>query len=191
MARCLLCSTTVADDAATCPACGGAVAAPATDTWGQTPSVGVDLGKAPPTADPAGTPPPGAYGPAPYPPPGAYGPPPGAYGAPPGYPAPGPYGYGYGYPPRPTENLALAAMITSIAGLVLGFACALPWLACPVGALMGHAAKRRIAENGYQGEGMALTGIICGWIGTGLGVLIFGFYLIFFGSFFALGLTTG
>ncbi|HEY2948033.1 MAG TPA: DUF4190 domain-containing protein [Micromonosporaceae bacterium] len=93
------------------------------------------------------------------------------YGYPPGYPA---YGYpGYGYPvaAQPNNGLAIASMIVSI----VGFAglCAYGqggWLGA-VGAILGHVARRRIRERGEGGDGMALAGIIVGWIATGLAVL--------------------
>lgn len=37
--------------------------------------------------------------------------------------------------------------------------------------IVGPMARRRIQETGEQGDGMALAGIITGWIGVVLGVL--------------------
>jgi len=106
----------------------------------------------------------------------AYGQP--AYGQPvygqPGYGQPG-YGqpaYGqpaYGQPvvvSRPTNGLAIAAMIVAI----LGFG--------PVGAIMGHIARRQIQQTGEQGDGFALAGIIVGWITTGIWVLVCGGFVL-------------
>lgn len=117
---------------------------------------------------PAGSVPhaPGPYAPGPYGAPPAYGPPP--YGAAP-YGAV-PYGAAVYVPPYykvPTEGLAIGAFVTSLAGLILAFGCYLPILACPVGAVLGHVALRRIAEKGTQGRGLALAGTIIGWTGTG------------------------
>lgn len=131
--------------------------------------------------EPPTGPPPGAWGGGTYP--GfTYGPPgsgyEAGYGQPPGPYVPysaGPWGAGPawpGYTPAPpSEGLALAAFITSLLGLVLSFGCGLPILACPVGAVLGHVALRRIAENGKQGRGLALAAIIIGWIATALLVL--------------------
>ncbi len=149
----------------------------------------------PPAAAPDGTPPPGhqpPYGTGPYgPTPGGAAPPYGApyggappYGAP--YGGPAPYGaYPYGVPvyvpppPKvPTEGLAIASLVTSIAGLVLAGSCLFPVLACPVGAILGHVAMRRIDESGKQGRGMALAGAIVGWVGTALLVLGILFFVI-------------
>jgi MFS family permease len=113
-----------------------------------------------------------------YPAPGEYPAPPGAYPAPPGgpagypvgdqtgYPQPG-YpagypGYGYGAPPAKTNSLAITSLVLALCGLL----CA--GLTAPVGAILGHVARRQIRERGEQGAGLALAGIIVGWILTGL-----------------------
>jgi hypothetical protein len=121
------------------------------------------------TAPGYGTPP--GYQPAGYAAPG-YGPAPG-YGMP-GYP---PYGYA---PPRPNNGLGIAAMVVSL--VAIGGLClyGVGGLIGIVGAIMGHVAKRQIRENGQAGEGMAMTGIIVGWITTGLGLLILAAIIILF-----------
>ena len=104
-------------------------------------------------------------------PPPAYGQPQPAYGQP-----QAPYGqqlqpaYGqavYGQPvyvqPRPTNGMAIAALVCSLAGLLI-------FISAPVGAILGHVARKQIRQTGEQGDGMALAGIIVGWILTGLGV---------------------
>lgn len=132
---------------------------------------------APAPGGPVDSPP--SYGPPSYGPP-SYGPPShgpasygpaslggSAYGVPDGgYPAPA-GGYGW-VPPVGTNGLAIASLITSLVGVVLTPFCFVPVLACPVGAVLGHVALRRIASSGEQGRGMALAGIIVGWIATGL-----------------------
>jgi hypothetical protein len=107
-----------------------------------------------------------------YPPAGVGYPTPGA-----GYPMPG-YGYGapYGYlgqfPGRPTDGMAIASLVVSctavlslcawgIGGLILG----------SLGAIFGHVAKRRIRGSGAGGGGLALAGIIVGWISAALGLI--------------------
>jgi hypothetical protein len=104
----------------------------------------------------------------------------------PGYPAqpgyPGAYGPAY-VVAKPTNGLAVAAMVCALAGFVVG-------ISFPVGAILGHVARKQIRQTGEQGEGFALTGIIVGWIGTGLFVLCCGGYLVFFiGAFGAAGLA--
>jgi hypothetical protein len=97
------------------------------------------------------------------PPPGygsqpAYGPP--GYGPPPGYGAPG-YGPppGYGYYPRPTNTLAILA-------LVMAFVFA------PAGLVLGVVARKQIRQTGEEGDGLALAGIIVGAIACALVALV-------------------
>lgn len=90
-----------------------------------------------------------------------------------GYPTPGQPPAGYpatGYPAYPypaarrTNSLALAALVLSLVGIA---SC----LTAPVGAILGHVARKQIRETGEDGEGMAKAAIIVGWILTGLMVL--------------------
>jgi hypothetical protein len=98
------------------------------------------------------------------------------YGVPaspaPAYPAT----YGYGTPAVPvggmrTNGLAIAALVCSLAGI---FTC----ISAPVGAILGHVARKQIRERGEQGDGMALAGIIVGWIITGLVLAYFAVLLV-------------
>jgi hypothetical protein len=77
-----------------------------------------------------------------------------------------PYGTaGYGppaYTATPTNGLAVAALVVSVTSPIIG------GLTAPVGAILGHVARRRIRESGEQGDGLALAAIIVGWIMTGL-----------------------
>lgn len=119
---------------------------------------------APPGTAPAYPPPPG-YGAGGYPPP-----PPGYGGG--GYPPPYPGYPPYGYPPpRTTNGMAIAALVCSLSGF-------LTFLSAPVGAILGHIARKQIRERGEEGDGMALAGIVIGWIITGLGILGCGAYIL-------------
>jgi hypothetical protein len=116
-----------------------------------------------PSANPADQVLPGSYPPAGYPA-GSYPPP----GYPPAYPAP----YGYGYPmlitgPR-NNSLATASMVVSIVGCVLLLCDGIGGIAGLVGAILGHVARRQIKQRGEAGDGMALAGIIIGWIAAGI-----------------------
>jgi hypothetical protein len=107
---------------------------------------------APPSAPPHHAPPP-AYGPPPaYPPPG--------YG-PPGYP---PAGWG-----RPTNTMAILA-------LVMAFVFA------PAGLVLGIVARKQIRQTGEDGDGLALAGIIVGGVVTALFVLMFVFLILAFSA---------
>lgn len=77
---------------------------------------------------------------------------------------------GYGYPPRRTNSLAITALVLSLVGIVT-------CITAPVGAILGHVARKQIRENGEDGDGMAKAGIIVGWILTGLTVLMIAFYV--------------
>jgi hypothetical protein len=98
-------------------------------------------------------------------------PPPPPYGQQPGSPyqpyggPPSPYG---GYPTAPqTNGLAIASLVVSLGSVLL---CC--WFPGIVGAIMGHVARKQIRQQPNQtGEGMALAGIIVGWIAFGLAVL--------------------
>ena len=70
--------------------------------------------------------------------------------------------------------MAIVSLILSLAGLVTV-------VTAPIGAVLGHMARRQIRETGEEGDGLALAGIIVGWIITGLFVLACcGFVVIFF-----------
>lgn len=76
--------------------------------------------------------------------------------------APPPYpGYGYPPPSARTNGLAIASFICSLAALSM-------CVTAPVGAILGHVARRQIRERGERGAGMALAGVIIGWVITGL-----------------------
>ena len=109
--------------------------------------------------------------------------PPPPYGAPQPYqqqPYQQPYGQpAYGQPPYPyaaappTDGLALGAMITGIAALVLSCAYGVGLLASPVALVLGKVSMNRIKRSQGQlgGRGLALTGFVLGIIGTVLLVL--------------------
>jgi hypothetical protein len=116
-------------------------------------------------------PPPGVNYPTPgYPTPGY---------PPPGYPTPG-YGYGapYGYlgqypQTRPTDGMAIASLVVSCAAALSLCAWGVGGLLLGVpAAVFGHVAKRRIRKSGGGGDGLALAGIIVGWISAGVGAVL-------------------
>jgi hypothetical protein len=89
----------------------------------------------------------------------------GAYGAP--YSAAG-YGYGYGPTTQTTNGMAIGSMVVSIVSIAGLCAYGFGGLLGIVGAILGHVARRQIRDRGEGGDGMALAGIIVGWIATGL-----------------------
>jgi hypothetical protein len=102
--------------------------------------------------------------PPPTPPPS---PPPAAPTPPPAPPAYGQQTGGYGYQTGPkTNGLAIASLVLGIAQIFI----------CIIGGILalvfGYIARRQIDESGgtQGGRGMAVAGIILGWIGIGLGI---------------------
>jgi hypothetical protein len=114
-------------------------------------------GQPSPDQPPAGQPPPAGYG-APV------------YG-PPGYPATGYPGYGYPVPSPPTNGLAIGSLVVSVVGAFGLCGYGLGGYLGIVGAIMGHVARRQIRERGESGDGMALAGVIVGWIAFGIAVI--------------------
>jgi hypothetical protein len=74
----------------------------------------------------------------------------------------------YSPPTSTTNGLAIASLVSSIAG----------WVICGIGFILGivfgYIAKNQIDQSGgtQQGRGLAVAGIIIGWVGIGLGVLV-------------------
>ena len=122
----------------------------------------------PPTNDDPAYPPPPVIPSAPYPPPPAYPYPP-SYGAP--YAAPMPYQRANGF------------AITSLVCGILGFCAGGAFAAIPA-IVFGHIALAQINQLGgmEQGRGMAIAGLVMGYIYLAL----FTLYLIFLFGLFAL-----
>ncbi len=104
------------------------------------------------------------------------GPGPGPYPPAPPNPYPYPYAPQQWQPPRPTNGFAIASLITGIAEFVvwpLGFFSAIAAI------VTGHIARRQIKDTGERGDGMALAGLIMGYIGVVLfPLMIVGFIAI-------------
>lgn len=99
-----------------------------------------------------------------------------------GMPPPGPPGPGWGAPPgygpvpyrvRPTNQLAIAALVCGCAQVFF-------WLLTGIPAvILGHMARRQIRQTGEDGDGMALAGLILGYVGIGLSVITAVLVIIF------------
>ncbi|MCS0498690.1 DUF4190 domain-containing protein [Protaetiibacter mangrovi] len=92
-------------------------------------------------------------------------------------PAPGlaPYstsGAAYAYAPR-TNGVAIASLVCSLAGLLVGA------LACIAGVILGHIALSQIRARGEGGRGMALGGLITGYVLGGLQLIFIALYIGF------------
>jgi hypothetical protein len=116
------------------------------------------------------------YGPIGYggPPPPPYSGPsgPGGYGGPPPM-YPGSYDPYQGYPSQDTNGMAVASLVTSISGVILGIPlaifCYVGWLIPVIGAVLGVVALNQIKQRGQQGRGLAIAGIA---IGSGTAALL-------------------
>jgi hypothetical protein len=62
-----------------------------------------------------------------------------------------------------TNGMAVASLILSL----IGFATC---ITAPIGAILGHVARKQIRERGESGDGLALGGIIVGWILTAISI---------------------
>ncbi|WP_243789415.1 DUF4190 domain-containing protein [Saccharopolyspora gloriosae] len=90
-------------------------------------------------------------------------------------PQPQPPYPGYGMYPQPPPNngLAIASMVVSLVSLLV---CQLGIVLGPIGLILGHVALRKLKEQPAQrGRGMALAGVIIGWIVLAIwvGVILF------------------
>ena len=101
-------------------------------------------------------------------------------------PSPVPYGQpGYVYAPR-TNSLAIASLVTGI----------LAWLLCPLlggilAVIFGHVSRGQIKRSGEGGGGMALAGLILGYLNLG-GALVAGIvYFLLLGGLLLYGAANG
>ena len=108
------------------------------------------------------------------PPPGPPTPPP-VQPAPPGWggPAPGTIYPGSGAPAARTSGLAIASLVTGL----FFWCCAIPGI---VAIVLGHIALEQIDDSGgvKGGRGMAIAGVVLGWVGIGItGLLVLGWFI--------------
>ncbi|MFA5890135.1 MAG: DUF4190 domain-containing protein [Actinomycetota bacterium] len=69
---------------------------------------------------------------------------------------------------KPVEGFAIASLASAVSAFVV-----MPVVGSILGIVFGSMAKRRIAENPeLQGEGLARAGVIVGWVGIGLVLLV-------------------
>lgn len=81
---------------------------------------------------------------------------------------PAPYGQPDPYGRRPTNTLAVLALVFA-------------FLIAPLGIVFGHIARGQIKRTGEEGDGLALAGLIIGYIFTALGILAVIVWIAFFG----------
>lgn len=97
---------------------------------------------------------------------------PGAYGA--GAPQQPAYGYApTAYPAQqPTNTMAIVALVGSFFIPLVGIIC-------------GHISLNQIKKSGEQGRGLAMAGLIIGYVYTALIVVVVVIYILFFVILFA------
>lgn len=91
-----------------------------------------------------------------YPPPPPPPPPPPSDPNVPSYPPPPPPQY---RPAPSTNGMAIASLVLGILWVY--------WIGSILALIFGYIAKRQIAETGQSGRGMAIAGIVLGWVGIG------------------------
>lgn len=85
----------------------------------------------------------------------------------------------YGYQQYPQQNWQQPRPTNVLAVLALVFA----FLFAPLGIVFGHIARSQIKRTGEQGDGLALAGLILGYIFTAIGILFFIAWIAFWGLF--------
>jgi hypothetical protein len=79
---------------------------------------------------------------------------------------------GGGPPPPPAPVAPPKANGLAIASLVCGVAQVMLWPLVTIPAVvLGHVARHQIRRTGEQGAGLALAGLILGWVGVGFALL--------------------
>jgi hypothetical protein len=71
-------------------------------------------------------------------------------------------------PPAPpgTNGMAVGSLVCGIAQLMVGIFATIPAI------ILGHIARRQIRQTNEAGDGMALAGLVLGWVGLALQVLL-------------------
>lgn len=82
-------------------------------------------------------------------------------------------------PIRRTSTLAVVSLVSGILGWTI-----LPLIGAVVAVITGHLARAEIRrEPGrYEGDGLAIAGLVLGWAALALGVLAIAFVMVFLGG---------
>ncbi len=81
--------------------------------------------------------------------------------------------------PRQTSSYAVIALVAGILGWTL-----LPFLGSIGGIIFGHMARGEIRRSNGQldGDGLAVTGLVLGWVSVAMWVLCLLAFVLFFGG---------
>ncbi len=79
------------------------------------------------------------------------------------------------YPAPQTSGMAVASLVCSILGFTL-----LPTLGSVIGIILGYVARNRIRGSGgiIGGDGLATWGIILGWVGIALTLILLCVFIV-------------
>ena len=82
-------------------------------------------------------------------------------------------------PDRTTNPLAIVSLVSGILGWTL-----LPFVASLIAIITGHMARSAIRRepDRYDGDGLAIAGLVLGWVAVALAVLFVAVALLLFGS---------
>ena len=89
---------------------------------------------------------------------------------------------------RQTSSLAVVSLVSGILGWTL-----VPLLGTLVAIVTGHMARKEIRNSGgnLDGDGLAVGGLVLGWLAAALWVAGIAIFVLFFGGLVWLGLTHG
>ncbi|MBP3974824.1 DUF4190 domain-containing protein [Pseudoxanthomonas spadix] len=84
---------------------------------------------------------------------------------------------------RPTSSLAVVSLVFGILGWTV-----LPAVGAVVAVITGHMARAEIRRSAGQleGDGMAVAGLVLGWLAIGLAIAAVLAFILFFGGIAAL-----
>jgi hypothetical protein len=84
---------------------------------------------------------------------------------------------------RRTSSLAVVSLVAGLLGWTLA-----PWIGSIVAIVTGHMARSEIRRDpeGVEGDGLAIAGLVLGWLMIGLSVLTILAVVLFFGGLAAL-----
>jgi hypothetical protein len=91
----------------------------------------------------------------------------------PGQPQPPHYGAPYGYAAPPEKNaLGVWSLVLGILSIVMLFSCLVGFLAAIPAVITGHMSRKAQKEGLADNGGLALGGLITGWVTIGLTALV-------------------
>ncbi len=84
---------------------------------------------------------------------------------------------------RRTSSLAVVSLVAGLLGWTLA-----PWIGSIVAIITGHMARSEIKRDpeGVEGDGLAIAGLVLGWLMIALSILVILAVILFFGGLAAL-----